>query len=453
MLSDPNTAQNTPSASPDLDDNYRQYYSNRQRYAREGLSQIITTSVLVIVAFAAGWFGNFYVNRANYVPPNSEEHLIIQAWNTVNDNYVVTGSLDQQKMAYAAIGAMVQSLGDTGHSRFDTPDEAKAENDSLNNASNVGIGIYLSGGGDQPVRIDSVLPNSPGAKAGLKSGDLIMAVNGTSLKGKTIDQMKALIGHNKGTVVTLTVQRGTGSAQQTLDIKVTLDAYTTPNVISYIIPELNIADVQIVQFGQGTDAELKKALADAKTHNVKGIVLDLRDNPGGYLTEAVSVASEFIPNAQNKPVLISRSRTDRTVTNGNGGGLATDIPLAILVNNNTASAAEIVAGAININRPDAPVIGETTFGTGTVLQSFQLADGSVIWLGTEEWLLPNGQSIYHKGFVPEQQVKLPDSQLPTSPLAAGQANLTLPQIVKSNDTQLLRALDDLTGRQLEKPAA
>jgi carboxyl-terminal processing protease len=448
MLSDPNTTAYTP-PSPESDDGY----NARRSYAVQGMSQIITTSLLVIVAFAAGWFGNLYVNRANYVPPNSEEHLIIQAWSTVNDNYVVTSSLDRQKMAYAAIDAMVQSLGDTGHSRFETPDEAKAENDSLNNASNVGIGIYLSGGGDQPIRIDAVLPNAPGSKAGLKSGDFILAVNGTSIKGKTIDQMKTLIGHTKGTVVTLTIQRGIDATKPPLDIKVTLDDYTTPNVVSYIIPELNIADIQIVQFSQGTNDELKKALNEAKSHNVAGIVLDLRENPGGYLTEAVSVASQFIPDAQNKTVLITRSRTDRTVTKGEAGGLATNIPLTILVNNNTASAAEIVAGAININRPDAPVIGETTFGTGTVLQSFQLADGSVIWLGTEEWLLPNGQSIYHKGFVPEQQVKLPENQSPTSPLTAGQENLTLPQIVKANDTQLLRALDDLTGRQLEQPAA
>lgn len=448
MLTDPNTEQGVPFSSQ-TDDGY----SSRRSYATQSVSQIITTSLLVIVAFAAGWFGNLYVNRNNYVPPNSEEHLIIQAWNDVNNNYVVTSSLDQKKMAYAAIDAIVQTLGDTGHSRFETPDEAKAENDSLNNASNVGIGIYLSGGGDTPIRIDAVIPNAPGSKAGLKAGDFIMAVNGTDLKGKTIDQMKALIGHTKGTVVTLTVQRGTGATQQTLDIKVTLDEYTTPNVVSYIIPELNIADIQIVQFSQGTDDELKKALKDAKAHNVSGIVLDLRENPGGYLTEAVDVASEFIPNAQNKTVLVTRSRTDRTETKGNAGGLATDIPLTILVNNNTASAAEIVAGAININRPDAPVIGETTFGTGTVLESFPLSDGSVIWLGTEEWLLPNGQSIYHKGLVPQQQVKLPDNQLPTQPLSAGQENLTLPQIIKANDTQLLRALDDLTGRQLEKPAA
>jgi carboxyl-terminal processing protease len=453
MLSDPNTEQRTPSVPPDPDEEYRRYRYMRQRYAGQDLSQLITTAVLVIVAFAAGWFGNLAVNRANYVPPDSEEHLIIQAWNAINDNYAVTSSLDQKKMAYAAIDAMVQSLGDTGHSRFETPEEAKAEQDSLNNNPNVGIGIYLSGGGDQPIRIDAVLPNSPGAKAGLKAGDLILAVNGTSVKGKTIDQMKQLVGHTKGTVVTLGIQRGTGKTVQMLSIKVTLNEYTSPIVVSYIIPELNIADIQILQFAQGTDKELKKALDEAKAHNVRGIVLDLRDNPGGYLDEAVKVASEFVPNAQSKTILVTRSRTDRTVEKGVSGGRATDIPLTILVNNNTASAAEIVAGAININRPEATVIGETTFGTGTVLQSFKLSDGSVIWLGTQEWLLPNGQSIYHKGYTPEQQVKLPNGQVPVSPLVASQEDMTLPQIVQANDTQLLRALDDLTGRQLEKPAA
>jgi carboxyl-terminal processing protease len=224
-------------------------------------------------------------------------------------------------------------------------------------------------------------------------------------------------------------------------------------VVSYIVPTLNIAFIEITQFAQGTDDQLKQALKDVKAANVQGIVLDLRDNPGGYLNEAVSVASEFIPAGKDKNVLIVRSRTDRQTEAVEAGGLATDTPLAILVNNNTASAAEIVTGAIKVNRPEVHVIGEKTFGTGTVLQPFTLSDGSVILIGTAEFLLPDGSSIYNKGISPDQPVTLPKDVVPVSTLVAKNLGYTLKQIEQSGDVQLIKALEDISGQNLEQPAA
>jgi len=186
---------------------------------------------------------------------------------------------------------------------------------------------------------------------------------------------------------------------------------------------------------------------------VQGIVLDLRDNPGGYLDQAVDVASEFIPAGPNKNVLIVRTRTDKQTMAVKSGGLATDTPLTILVNNNTASAAEIVTGAIRVNRPDVHVIGEKTFGTGTVLQPFTLSDGSVVLLGVAEFLLPDGSSIYNKGIQPDQPVTLPKDVVPVSALVAQNANYTLKQIEQAGDTQLLKGLEDISGQNLEQPAA
>ncbi len=419
-------------------------HDGRANQATQGVVQVIITAVLVALAFGAGWFGNSVVNRANVA--TGDQRLVLQAWNDIDHYYVVTGSIDHKKMAYAAIEAMVNSLGDTGHSRFATPEQLKQEQDSLNNAPTVGIGVYLSGGGDKPLRIDAIIPNSPASKSTLKPGDQIVAVDHVDIKGKTIDQVRPLIVGKAGTPVTLTVVRPTVSPTDTFDVTLTRAEFTVPTVASYIIPTLNIAHIQLLQFSQDADKQLKAAIKDAQDQHVAGIILDLRDNPGGYLDQAVAVTSEFVPSGPGKNVLITKSRTSQQTEPVTPGGIATTTPLVILVNNNTASAAEITTGAIAINRSDVHVVGQTTFGTGTVLQTFMLADGSALILGTDEFLLPNGQSIYHKGYTPDQIVALPDGVGPLSPLIAKAGNYTLDQITQSKDAQLLQGIKDLTGK-------
>lgn len=457
MLDNPNNVQapppgypyQSPQPSPE-----QQYYAQRQNFARSILWQIVVTSLLVIIAFASGWFGNAFVNRGNYVSPNSDEHLILQAWDAVSNNFVDTNKINSKKMAYAAIDAMVNSLGDTGHSRFQTKAEFDDEQNQLNNASTVGIGVYLSGGGKDPLRIDAIIPDSPAAKSGkLKPGDFITAVDGKDISGMTIAQVRPLITGKAGTSVTLTIKRSSTKLPTVFDVTLVRASFTAPIVVSYTVPELNIAVIQITQFASGADKELKQAIKDAKAKNVQGIVLDLRDNPGGYLNEAISVASEFIPAGPNKNVLIVRTRADRQPQAVETGGLATTMPLAILVNGNTASAAEIVTGAIKVNRPDVHVIGEKTFGTGTVLQPFTLADGSVILIGTAEFLLPDGSSIYNKGIQPDQPLTLPKNVVPVSPLVAQELGYSLKQVEQSGDTQLIKALEDISGQNLQQPAA
>lgn len=249
-----------------------------------------------------------------------------------------------------------------------------------------------------------------------------------------------------GTPVILTLVRPSVSPTATFDVTLVRASFTVPTVVSYIIPTLNIAHIQLLQFAQDADSQLKTAIKEAQDKHVAGIILDLRDNPGGYLDQAVDVTSEFVPAGQGKNVLITRSRTSQQTEAVRPGGLATTTPLVVLVNNNTASAAEITTGAIAINRSDVHVVGQTTFGTGTVLQKLMLADGSALILGTEEFLLPNGQSIYHKGYTPDQIVTLPDNVTPVSPLIASEGHYTADQIMSSKDAQLLQGIKDLTGK-------
>lgn len=424
----------------------------------QGVTQILVTAILVAVAFGAGWFGHGFVSSTANL--SSDQLLILQAWNTIDQNYVVTSAIDHKKMAYAAISAMVDSLGDTGHSRFETPEQYAQENNDLNGGSTVGIGIYLSGGGSQPIVIAATIPNSPASKANIKPGDEIVAVNGTSLKGKTLDDLHNLVTGKAGTPVTLTLVRPSVSPTETFDVTIVRAPFTPPTVVSYIIPGTNLADIQITSFDENpnnpslnTNTQLEAALKAAQAAHVQGIILDLRDNPGGYLDQAVSVASQFIPAGTGKNVLIERTRTSQRTDPVQPGGLATTAPLAILVNDGTASAAEITAGAIHVNRPEVPLIGVKTFGTGTVLNTFQLADGSVIQLGTEEWLLPNGQSIYHNGLQPTQPVTLPANVIPVSPLVAQEENLSKQQILSSGDAQLIQAMKYLAPASVSAPAA
>lgn len=401
--------------------------------------RMVTTSLLVITAFTAGWFSNFYVNQGRYIS-SPDELLIHQTWVAINNDFVVTNRIDQQKMAYAAIDAMVNTLGDTGHSRFETAEQYAQENQQLQNQGVVGIGVSLSGGGDKPLRIEEVFPNSPADKGGLKPGDLIVSVDGKDIKGYTFAQARPLIVGKAGTNVTLGVIRPSQSATNILTFTLTRAVYTVPTVSPFYIPGTSIVDIQLTQFSADADSELRKTLQKAKDQHVTGIILDLRGNPGGYLTQAQDVSSEFIASGANRNVLIVKSRTSSQTYPVNAGGLATDIPLVVLVDGDTASAAEITTGAIKVNRPEVHVVGQKTFGTGTVLQTYVLSDGSALVLGTEEFLLPDGSSIYGKGFMPDTPVALPTNVSALRPLAASESKLTEKQVIDANDTQLLKAI-------------
>lgn len=446
MLSDIRPPQSpTP---PTTDDAAR----NRRGQANNALSQMVVTSILVLIAFGAGWFGNAYVNQGRYISsPN--ELLIHQAWVDINDHFVVTNHINQKQMAYAAINAMVGTLDDPGHTRFETPEQFAQENSQLQNQSSVGIGVELSGGGDKPIRIDEVFPGSAADKGGLKPGDLIVGVNGTSLKGYTIDRARPLIGGKAGTQVTLSITRTNNGVAKTFDVTLTRAPFTVPTVSTFNIPSTSLVDIQLTQFSANADSELRSALQKAQQQGATGVIFDLRGNPGGYLDQAQAVTSEFVASGKGRNVLIEKTRTSQSTVPVLPNGVATTMPMVILVDGDTASAAEITTGAIHINRPEVHVVGQKTFGTGTVLQSYMLADGSALILGTSEFLLPNGQSIYGKGYTPDTQVALPANVAPLTPLVAKELATNQQQLISSGDTQLLTAIGILAPNSVYAKAA
>ncbi len=416
----------------------------RRSRANDGLSQLVIVALLTAVAFGAGWFSNAYVNQDRYIS-NNNELLIHQSWNLINSDFAVTSAINQKQMAYAAISAMTTSLGDTGHSRFETPEQYAAENSQLNNGPAVGIGVSLSGGGAQPTVIEIVYPNSAAAKAGLRPGDQILSINGQSISGETLDLVSAAIRANGTKPFKMTLYRPSTKANYTVTL--VRGPFSVPTVETFYIPGTTLVDIQLTQFASDADQQLRAALTAAISKHVTGVILDLRGNPGGLLDQSVSVASEFIPYNANqvKNILVVKTRSGDQNYPQVKGGLATTIPLVILVDNGTASAAEITTGAIADDRPGVHVVGQTTFGTGTVLYPLPLADGSVLLLGVGEFFLPKGETIYHKGYVPDQKVALLGTATALTPLVAQESQFTAAQVQNSGDAQLLKAISDLGG--------
>jgi carboxyl-terminal processing protease len=196
-----------------------------------------------------------------------------------------------------------------------------------------------------------------------------------------------------------------------------------------------VAHLRIAGFSQGVTDDLKSALQEIQGQQLSGLILDLRDNPGGLLEEAVSTASQFL---QGGNVLIEvNAQGEKTPVPVEPGGVATGIPMVVLVNAGTASASEIVGGAVQ-DPGRAQLVGETTFGTGTVLGEYSLSDGSALLLATEEWLTPDGHTIWHQGLTPNAVVPLPSG---TSPLFPGaEEAMTAQALANSGDAQLLKAL-------------
>jgi carboxyl-terminal processing protease len=393
--------------------------------------------ILLIVAFFAGWFS--HQNFAYSFIPGSQsqtyEGLFQQAWNDIDQNYVDRKAVDYRQMSYQAIRAIVDVLHDTGHTRFLTPADVQAENQELSGTF-TGIGIYLRQ--DQTTKqlvITATIPGSPAEKAGFKRGDILLAVNGTSIVGEDVDTVTPIIQGKAGTSVSVTVKRP--STQQTLTITVLRAEITVPNVIWHYIPQDHIAHIQIVQFSSGASDQLKKALIQAKQMGATSFILDMRDDPGGYLQEAINTASEFM--ASGNVLLEQDSKGVRTPYMVNGATVNTTSPIVVLVNNNTASAAEIVSGALQDNHR-AYIIGVKTFGTGTVLEEFPLSDGSALLLGTREWLTPDGHFIRNQGITPNMTVTLNANVIPLEPNDENVGHLTEQQILSSGDTQLAAAI-------------
>jgi carboxyl-terminal processing protease len=403
-------------------------------------TKILQFFLIAAIAFLVGYF--FGVNKVNLdwknykpllnvvnkEPPSGTVNVDFTSfwnvWQSLATNYYDKSKLDQQKMLNGAITGMVQSIGDPFTLYLPPVQNSNFKQGLAGEFSGIGAELGMQGSN---IVVIAPLDGSPALKAGIKSGDTIVKVDGQSTAGwdlsKAVDQIRGA----KGTPVTLTViHKG---EQSQLDIVITRDVITVKSVAMDIRNAkcsdsscsvldtgtpcsgtdcTQFAYIRLSEFGDNTNQEwlsLVKGISDKINSNksIKGVVLDLRNNPGGYLTDATFIASEFLP--QGDVVVSEDNGVTQTPMYATRQGLLTQPKLVVLINKGSASASEIVAGALR-DHSRAILVGETSFGKGTVQEAEDLGSGAGLHVTIAKWLTPNGTWVNGKGLTPDISVAL-----------------------------------------------
>lgn len=399
---------------------------------------LVVMMVLVTVSFGSGvalggsglLFAPEPVQAADDQP--AEFAVFWQVWNLAQRNFIDRAMLDPTRLTYGAVDGLIQALGDEGHTRFLTPDEAaRQQTDISGKFSGIGARVGVKDG--LPVVV-APFDGSPADQAGVKAGDIIIEVDGEDVTTLPLDEVIDRIRGEEGTQVVLTIFRPDDNSS--LEIPIVRGEISIPAVSWAMIPGTHTALIRMNQFSANLNVELVLAVKQAQADGAAKLVVDVRNNPGGLLDQAVKVTSQFLK--QGNVLLQEDAAGRREAYPVKPGGVVTDLPLVVLVNRGTASSAEIFAGAIQ-DHQRGPVVGETTFGTGTVLKPYELDGGSVLLLGTSQWLTPNGRLIRKQGIEPDIVVEIPIGANLLSPEEV--KTLTQAELLKGEDAQLLKALE------------
>ena len=387
-----------------------EHFVETGRRRRWPVRKIFGLLVVVVVIFSAGVAvgrGNFNLLGSKAVPINTSLSNQLD-YSSVNQVYRILktdfdGQLNQSQLIDGLKAGLVSAAGDP-YTEYFNPKQAKDFNNELT-GSITGIGAELGSDDQNNIVIISPLDGYPAQKAGLKPKDIVAAVNGKSTQGMTIDETVNKIRGDVGTKVTLTIVRG---AAKPFNVTITRQKITLPSVKHSIING-NIGYLQITQFTSDTGDLAQKAAQDFKDKRVKGVILDLRGDPGGYLDAAVSVSSLWLKNGQT--VVSERRGSDVISTEyANGNNILGGLPTIVLIDSGSASASEITSGALHDNG-DATLVGVTSFGKGSVQQVVNLSDGSELKVTIAHWYTPDGKNINKQGIKPDTVVKITDQDV------------------------------------------
>lgn len=387
------------------------------------LKTILVTLVVIVVALGsfAGGFVTGHLTPAGFLSAQNEQPIVVaptvspeqqaatpadlqtlfkpfwEAWNLVHENYV-DQPVDDVALMRGAIKGMMEALGDE-HSSFMDPESFQQANAELSGEYE-GIGAFVDTTTEY-LTITSPMPDSPAERAGLQAGDQVIAIDGENMTGVNAELARRKVLGPAGSTVHLTVSRE--GETDTLEFDVVREKIVMKSASGKML-ENGIAYVQVTTFGDKTTPELLATLRDLLAQNPGGLILDLRNNGGGYLSTSVDVTSQFLKDG----VVLYEQYGDgaRTTYEVERGGLATDIPMVVLINEGTASASEIVAGALqDYNR--ATLVGVTSYGKGSVQNWIPLSDAQgAVRITIAKWLTPDERTIHHVGLTPDVVVEM-----------------------------------------------
>jgi len=391
-----------------------------------GKKELMGDFAKVQAVYAGKLLGQYSEPKAGVLAQDIDFNLFWEVWDSLHQNYVDQEKLTDKELFYGALKGMVAAVGDP-YTVFMDPKVSKEFSDDLAGTFE-GIGAEI-GIKDDLLTVVAPLPDMPAEKAGLKAGDKILYINKESTAGMSVDVAVSKIRGAKGTEVTLTI--GRVGAAGTKDYMIKRDKIVVKSVRTEMRKD-GIYVIKVSSFNNDTDDLFNKAVADVIQKNPRGVILDLRNNPGGYLETAIDMASKWV----DKGIIVSEKFSDSKKNDhmSRGRALLKGYKTVVLVNEGSASASEIVAGALQDNGK-ATILGAKTFGKGSVQTLNELKDGSSIKVTIAKWLTPRGRSINEHGIEPDRYV-----------------NFTIEDFNDGKDPQLDRALDIMNGVEFKDDA-
>jgi|SRR3989344_39417 len=368
----------------------------------------ILYGLALVALFFVVFGGGFFLGKNTVVckackPEAVDFSLFWDAYNKLHQSFIANDTMDDQKIIYGAISGMAKSLGDP-YTDFFNPQQAKMFKQDLMGSFD-GIGVEVAIKKDQ-LTVVTPLKDTPGERAGLKAGDQIIKVDGKNTSDMSSDQAISMIRGKRGTKVTLTIFREGWT--QTKDFTIIRDTIRVDSV-SWELKDNDVAYINIRQFDQALSSDFQKAAFEILESPAKKIIIDLRNNPGGYLEVCQDIAGWFLKPGQVVTIEDFGKAREQQQYKAQGSARFSDYPVVILINKGSASASEILAGALRDNRK-IKLIGEKSFGKGSVQEVVDLQDGeSFLKITIAKWLTPKGASISEVGLTPDIKVELTDA--------------------------------------------
>ncbi len=400
---------------------------------------VVTGAFTLGLAAGGGFSGSAgHVVAESSLTGRAEFATLEETWELIHEQWPEPDKIDDAALIYGAAKGMVDAIGDEGHSGFLDPDAA-AEMERASEAEYVGIGVEVDSRCGVPV-VASTMTGSPAEAAGLRPGDVIAAVDDVSTRRIDTQGLRDLILGKEGDALTLTIERPSVSTPIQIDlVRRTIEREP---VTWRWLPDQTV-QLRVTGFEAGVNQKVRSALQTIRDEGARQLILDVRGNPGGLVPEVIGVASEFLDEGSTIFLEQERDQEARAIQTVGKTGNWLDLALVVLIDDESASGAEVLAAALRDNGR-ARLVGETTFGTGTVLTTFPQADGSSVVLATAFWLTPEGEHVWQEGVEPDQFVSLSRDAFPSRP--EDDSVLSVSELEASTDAQLQAAFEALGDR-------